>query len=109
MKYTFKESKKMVYAIATELSYVSACSFKDALIPYLKTFYNLHKEHNHDTDKVLTDLMGPCFTGASIEECKKKGINELIFDAPLEDMVLYYTSDTMWQRIIAFWRINIER
>lgn len=120
MEYSFKETKQLVYAI---FYYFKTCAtmgtgHKVSHLPegdeaifknWFNVFYIELKEQKGDIKKTIIEIMGPYLTGSPINSSKTEEIIDLIFNKPLSDMLLYFESKIAWQKIIAQWRLGINK
>ena len=105
VEYSFKDTKRLVYAIFEYFKTEDLNILKD----WLEVFYVELKDHRGDIKETIIEIMGPYFTGSPTKSKKTEEIIDLIFNKPLSDMLLYLESDMIWQTVVAQWRLTINK
>ena len=75
--------------------------WKDALDQSIK--------ENATIEDTIVDFFGAYFMGVPKETCISNGISRMIFEQPLSKMPSVLYADDLWKRLIAQWRLQIDK
>ncbi len=102
INYTLEEAKILAVEVANYFKDKDLQTWIDIIDAGMKEFSN-------DVSEAILELLGPYSFTFTRDFSKKIGMTDMIFSTPVDEMPLYIASEDGWTKVIARWRLTIQK